>query len=481
VKTLNIKFTSSKYVYKLQYPVRVHRTFIRVAIALVLAMYVLSFASFNEDSCNRPEITMLRYDEDYSFLRNPECRSEIWDPLKYIVLNKNLPVYLTLGINIRERFEFFNTFDWGLKPGAGYLLQRIMPLVDMHFGTHFQAFLQLTSNIVWGRDPRPLDRDALDILQAFGFFSFGPFAIRIGRQEIQYESSRLVSIREGPNVRLAFGGLRTILHIKKWQVDGFALVPIQVMPGIFDDYAPKGQWFWGIYGLNPILGNQIGLDAYYLGRYRQTAAFEQGTERELRHTAGMRIYGKPGSVDYNTEATIQAGSFGSGAIFAWMFASDVGYTFNTLPARPRLGAQVNLISGDLTPIDADLQTFNPLFPRGSYFSEANLIGPLYLIDLHPELELKPFKKVKLKADWDFFWRQSLGDGLYLPSTLLQVPGAGNPARYIGSQGAVLIQWEIMRHTSLSATYSHFFAGPFLRLAQRSHDVDFLGLWISFAF
>ena len=56
-----------------------------------------------------------------------------------------------------------------------------------------------------------------------------------------------------------------------------------------------------------------------------------------------------------------------------MFGSDVGYSVEALPARPRLGVQANATSGDASPRSPDLQTFNPLFPRGVYFSQANLI------------------------------------------------------------------------------------------------------------
>jgi hypothetical protein len=94
------------------------------------------------------------------------------------------------------------------------------------------------------------------------------------------------------------------------------------------------------------------------------------------------------------------------------------------------------------------------------------------------MTLKPIEDLDITLDWDFFWRESLGDGLYLPSTALQVPGAGNPDRYVGSQGAVLVQWQATRHISFAATYSHFFAGAFLQFAGLGHDVDFVGLWIS---
>jgi hypothetical protein len=51
---------------------------------------------------------------------------------------------------------------------------------------------------------------------------------------------------------------------------------------------------------------------------------------------------------------------------------------------------------------------------------------------------------------------------------------------VGSQGAVLVQWQITRHATLGATYSHFFTGPFFRFVGLGSDVDFAGLWISYA-
>ncbi len=447
---------------------------------LAIAVLGCAQASADEKRCERPPVTLVRYDEDYSFLRNPKCRTDVWDPLKYLVLDESLSAYLTLGLDIRERYEYFHNLDWGRDPHAstGYLIQRAMPYADIHIGGHFRYFFQLTSNLVWGRDPKPLDRDDLDLLQSFVSLSFGSLTLRGGRQEIEYADSRLVSIREGPNVRLAFDGVRLMQRVHKWQIDAFALSPVRVRPGVFDDGAEPGEWFWGVYATGPVLSRELGLDAYYLGLLRPNAAFEQGTSRELRHSFGARIWGEAAQFDYNLELVYQLGSFGAGRINAWMVALDLGYTLEGLPTEPRVGAQVNATSGDSDPRSPDLQTFNPLFPRGAYFSQANLIGPLNHIDVHPALTLHPVEGLEILLDWDFFWRESLGDGLYLPSTLLQVPGAGNPARYIGDQGAVLIQWQATRHVRLAVTYSHFFAGPFLAQAGLGHDVDFVGAWLS---
>jgi Alginate export len=119
------------------------------------------------------------------------------------------------------------------------------------------------------------------------------------------------------------------------------------------------------------------------------ASYEHRTAPELRHSIGARLSGTPSHVDYNVELVYQFGSFGDGGIRAWTFASDTGYPFTSAPWRPRLGTQANATSGDKDPRDLDLETFNPLFPRGSYFSEAALIGPLNHIDLHPAVDVNP--------------------------------------------------------------------------------------------
>src|SRR5438477_3953925 len=109
------------------------------------------------------------------------------------------------------------------------------------------------------------------------------------------------------------------------------------------------------------------VELYYLGLDRHGAKFDQGTGRELRHSVGTRIFGKPKPWDYNIEALYQSGTFDEGRIDAWTAASDTGFTF-PIPLDPRLGLKADIASGDRHPNAESLQTFNALFPRGAYFS-----------------------------------------------------------------------------------------------------------------
>src|ERR1700744_5163775 len=66
---------------------------------------------------NPPRYTLLRFNEDYSYLADPKDRTDLFDPLKYIPLNPDDRYsYLSLGGAIRERYEHYTNQNFGL-PG----------------------------------------------------------------------------------------------------------------------------------------------------------------------------------------------------------------------------------------------------------------------------------------------------------------------------------------------------------------------------
>ena len=97
------------------------------------------------------------------------------------------------------------------------------------------------------------------------------FAVRAGRQELAFGSSRLVSVRESPNVRQSFDGLRATLNIGGWRVDGFITKPVETDRDVFDDAPDHTRTFWGVYCVASLrwLPNAK-IDLYYLGIDRKT-------------------------------------------------------------------------------------------------------------------------------------------------------------------------------------------------------------------
>ena len=456
---------------------------------LALAVLLVSFSLAHAQTTYPPSppYQSLRYDEDYRYLRDLSRRTDVWDVLKYVPLRDDGARYLSIGGELRERYEYFHNSLWGQGPqdDDGFLLQRYMLHADVHIGERMRVFGQLKSGLESGRTggPRPPDEDELDLHQAFVDLAVYPrLMMRAGRQELAFGSSRLVSVREGPNVRQSFDGLRVMLTTTPWRIDAFITLPVKTRRRVFDDASDHARLFWGVYVVRPLAFLPKGnIDLYYLGLDSKQAEFDQGTAHELRHSLGTRLWGKPDPWDYNCEFVYQWGRFGRGAITAWTAASDAGYTFRAMRFPPRLGLKADIASGDRDPRRQGLQTFNALFPKGSYFNEASLIGPANFFDVHPNLTLQLAEQVRFTVDWDFFWRQSLRDGIYGNAVNLVRSGQGSRARYIGSAPTVQTEWEAERHMTLTMNYTHFFAGTYLRQSGPGKDVDFVATWVTYRF
>lgn len=423
-----------------------------------------------------PEFKLIRYEEDWS---GQKSRS-----LKYMPLG-NSGSYLTVGGETRQRYELFRNPVWGLEPsdGSGYLLQRYMIHADAHLGSRFRMFGQLKSGIETGRagGPRPPDRDELDVHQAFiELKATGAVQLRAGRQEISLGSSRLVGIREGPNVRQSFDGFRFTAEMEAWKVELLALRPVETNRGMFDDSPGHRQSFWGAYATAP-RRRWGSTDVYYLGLDRKSHGFDQGMAREQRHSVGARWYDKRDGWDFDQEGVWQFGRFGPSPIRAWTASSNSGYTFGQVPLRPRIGMKADIASGDKSPLDRRLGTFNALFPKGAYFSEADLLGPYNIMDLHPSFTMQIGRSASITADADYFWRQSKRDGIYdMPGNLI-VSGRDSRSRHIGAHAGVIVEWDACRYLRFTANYLRFSPGAFLRDVGLGRTVNFVGLWATFRF
>src|SRR5262245_1497556 len=459
-----------------------------VALAAVLTAGAASAAC----PPSPPAFQTLRYDEDYSFLRDPACRTDTFDHLKYLPLDGHGDVYLTFGGDLRERFEYFHEAQWGQGPQDpdGFFTQRYMAHLDLHLWSWARLFGQFKSNLESGRrgGPRPTDRDEFDLHQLFADLSplradGYSLTLRVGRQELAYGSQRIISVREGPNVRQSFDAVRGIGRYGPWRVDAFVSRPVETNEGTFDDSTDRKRRLWGVYAVGPLLpGGHLQLDAYYLGFSRQDARFDTGViAHELRHSLGVRLWGRAGGWDYNVEGLYQFGSFGESHINAWTVASDVGYTWRGVPLTPRVGLKADAISGDRDRDDRALGTFNALFPRGAYFGEIAAIGPANLIDVHPGIELHPAPSVTVLANWDVFWRQSREDGIYNAALVLLRSGRTSREPFVGHQVEVQVEWRITRYVSATVNYAHCFAGPFIKDTGPAHDIDYASGWVTFRF
>ena len=428
----------------------------------------------------RPTFALIRYEEDWSAPLPAAGDGELLDPIKRIVLRN--PAYrLSFGADLRLRYEYYEHPGLGLVLAEDdYLLLRALTHVELALTSAFRLFVQLGSLWMVGEatEPGPLDEDRLDLQQGFAEARFetlrGALITRLGRQEIALGSQRLVSVRKGPNLRRSFDGLRVQWSSPYVRVDVLAMTTVRARREVFDDRPSFDEYLWGVYATlqrSPALG----VDGYYLGLATDRRVRVEGVGAEHRHSFGVRIFGDVRAFDYNVESVLQLGAIGEASIVAWTVATDTGVTARCEPWTLRVGARADVASGDRTPNDGRVETFDALFPKLKYFSESGLSSPANFFDVHPMLTVG-VADVELSVGWDVFWRYTVADTVYGASGAPLVDASPSSGRFVGHELVTEITVALTAHTSMTGYYARFWVGPVLA-AEGARSVHFLGSWL----
>jgi hypothetical protein len=432
----------------------------------------------------------LRYDEDWSYLKDATLRTEGLDKLKFIPLNKSKAGYITLGGESRLRFEYFHNENLGASPDTdnGYFQQRSFLHADVHLSEHFRVFTQLNSSTTSFRQggPRPIfDKDVLDVNQAFFDISFGDqkknFTLRTGRQELHYGNGKLVEPREGPNQRLAFDAIRMIVKTKAVNIETFVAQPVINKQNTFDNTGDSNTTFWGIYSsLASMKG--FGFDVYYFGIKNKMASFEKGSGEEVRHTFGFKFNGRYKKLDYETENFFQTGTFSNYNIAAWGSTVSFNYKLPAQLLKSTIGIGASISSGDNGMASNKLGTFNALFPTGFYFGPPALpIGPANLKAVRVSLTSVLLKNLLFMPSWGVFWRNNVNDGIYTPASTLYRSGNSSNADYIGNQLNMVLLLKVNPHVTFMTSYALFSAGNFIKETGASKNVSYVNADLTFKF
>jgi Alginate export len=377
---------------------------------------------------------------------------------------------------VRIQYERFANEEWGAAPedGNGYVLQRIMLGARRRINPRLMAFLEVKSGIEVGRagGPRLPDEDRLDLHQAYADVSIGRSMLRVGRQELQFGSSRLVSTRD-LNVPQSFDAVRWTSKITAWRLDLFGAAPARTRPGVLDDAVDDNRALWGAYGVHSGSPSR-GIDVYYFGYRNARARFDDAAGDERRHSVGTRVWGRYQAIEYNTELIGQWGNIGGDRIRAWTVASQTSYRFPSLTGG-QFVLRADVTSGDPRRGDGSVGTFSPLFPRGDYFGLIASAGPLNHIDVYPRVEWRLLRRGLVSAGWLTFWRTQRNDGIYTFSGRLLRSGLSTSARLVGRSPSLTVQWDHNRQLSFVGHVSAFTAGPFIRETTGDHPTMFVRL------
>ena len=460
---------------------------------------------------DRPAPGVLRQDEDWSWLRGvPMAERTRTDRLRFMPLNEDGSVFATFAFDGRLAFEHYDNASFGDEPGGDG---------DWHLRTNLQAGLtvgerlRLFGGIKFGQveDSRfpvpPAEDDGPDLHQAFAELSFGDAVglpvrdafLRVGRQELHYGAGRLISIRNGPNVRNDFDGVLARVAVRGVVADLFAFRPSENDPGPWNNGTDDTQAVWGVYGTMPLarlapaasgLLGRANLDVFYVGHEREVSpyAFQPAPLDETRHTIGARLWtASPPTDGWNLEVEggLQFGEVrglagGEGDIRAGYLAGGVSHGWADAPWTPVAAIRFGLSSGDDDPGDDRVGTFRAPFPPGRYFGESNPLGPGNLAGVGPSLTISPTNRLSLTTRYEAFWRLRDEDGIYAPP---QVPirGLGGGERFVGHEIALIADYAVSETTTFTVRAARFEPGGYLDDNPPAEDITFLGAQIAVRF
>ena len=430
---------------------------------------------------------VLRQNEDWSVLAGQDRSGaeDPFDPIKYVPLSDDGSFWVSFGGQARTRVEIWDDFGFGGSNDDTFLATRLRMHADLHAGEHVRFFVEGKSALATERDlpggNRGLDRDELDLQQAFGDLTLPlgdglAVTVRGGRQMLLLGKQRLVSPLDWSNSMRAWDGVMAILTCKAWKIHGFWTQFVPVQKYDFNDVNDDEQ-FYGIYATGPVGATPVALDVYWLARERDAIDDD-------RHTIGGRVHGKVGTtgLDYDVEGAYQTGERGDLDVSAFMVGSEVGYSIGNCPARPRLWAGFDYASGDRRADDGDLQTFDQLYPLGhAYLGFIDVVGRQNVIDLNTGVTFVPCKKITVRLAGHIFWRAEEHDALYNAGGGVVRMAGTSTDREIGSEIDLLLKYAISRHLVAIGGYSHFFPDEFVSETGADSGIDFTYFILQYTF
>ncbi|MEQ7874926.1 alginate export family protein [Sphingomonas sp. ASV193] len=433
------------------------------AVAVAVAVAAASPAMAQPDKPSTP--SPFRYDDDPKTFAD-DATDGTYARLKFIPLADG--DYLSLGADLRERGEASDVGLLGFRSGSGdfYVLHRLLIFGDLQLGPDVRLFAQLGDHDEAGRSPSaaPTDVDRLDLQQAFIDLSSnlgrGRATLRAGRAEMSFDEGALIGLRDGPNVRQVWDGVRLTYVEGRWRWDAFVVKPVSVAAGVFDDSAIRKQGLAGVHvtaALTP-----VAFDAFYYRSVVPAVRLLAVSGREATVTVGVRVRGVAGRFDFSLGGIGQTGDLANHRVRAFAFHADAGLTFPG-PWKPHVLARADVISGGGAR-DGTVATFNALYPNVAYSTEATIEAPANLVEVGLVAKASPSRIVTLQYTLEGLWRYSSRDAFYAaPLMPLVRPGVSGD-RFTGVEQQLGATLRPNRFLTVTAALVHFGAGDFIRRA-----------------
>ncbi|WP_293876297.1 MULTISPECIES: alginate export family protein [unclassified Sphingomonas] len=434
-----------------------------------------------------------RWAEDWRVMRDPAKRDDVLDRLKFLPLDGDGDVYLTLSGELRLRVNHTTNPNLREVRAQRQDINRIVGGADLHVGPHVRAFAEIAHGGISGVElgaPAATLRNDLVLQQAFveGNAEIEGVAVgvRYGRQEFTDGPNLLVSQRDNNTIRYTLNGVRAWARGSRVRADLFDLKPTQYGDlGTDDDVSDPARRFSGVtlgfaaptgwFG-----GSKLYVDPFFWRRRNTVGAWGGRIGPATRYFAGVHAWGDAGPLTIDWTVNHQYGTYIDQDIDAWQVFLAQTWRIGKAKTAPRVGFHVDYASGGGGYGDGKLRDAYAPFGNNIYYSYGLFLTPSNLIAVAPNLTVSPFRSVRVTAEYQLTWRDSTTDAVYRANGQ---PFAGTQLirdAKIGDVARLQAIWSITPRLSFTGRYEHLAAGPSLTRAGFKSS-DFLAGWLSFRF
>lgn len=300
-----------------------------------------------------------------------------------------------------------------------------------------------------------------------------PLDVRLGRQTMSYGRERLVGPLDFSNSGRTFDAFRFRFTMGAFVTDVFSSKIVETnAPGadITLRYSDRDRNFSGLYISRE--GERVErADVYWLRDIDKTQPSSPGEIK--RHTiGGLARVNLPASFAVEGEYAYQTGSAGSPFdIAAQMLTLELLYSRSDLYDM-KLAGGLDWATGDGDPTDDELGTFNQLFPTGhAHLGFIDYVGRQNIQDYRAQASIKVWRKSTFLGAYHWFRLDQAEDAWYNAAGNVNQAGVRSfgldPARnerQLGSEIDLLFRLVgFIEQAGIEVGYSHFFAGPVVRL------------------
>lgn len=447
----------------------------------------------NGDAAVKDGLALSRWAEDWTSKADPAKRDDPLDRLKFLPLDDDGDVYLTLSGELRLRVN--ETTNPNLREAEAQRqdISRIVAGADLHIGSHLRAYGEVAHGGISGRNlgvPAATLRNDLVVQQSFVEASADiggvDVGVRYGRQEFTDGPNLLTSQRDNNTIRYTLNGWRAWARGSKLRVGVFDFRPTAYGDlGTDDDVNDPARRFSGanigfVVPKTFLGGSSLVLDTFLWRRRNDVGAWGGRIGPARRYYLGAQLRGDVGPINVDWSVNHQWGHYINQDIDAWQAFIAQTYRLGKGKTAPRVGVHVDYASGGGGYGDGKLRNAYAPFGNNVYFSYQLYLTASNLVAVTPNVSFAPFKNARVTAEYELAWRDNVYDAVYRANGQPFAGTQNGRARKIANLTRLQLVWSLSPRVSFTGRYEHIDAGPALTQAGYRSS-DFLAGWISFRF